>query len=158
MKTLQTTVLMLALAITIGCAVPHGPRCQAITVEPLPPMYWGRGDYAFYSSPLDESPTLNSVFCLDPKGGAVVKVNGRVIPLTFKQRREHNKIAKHDSVGDRVVEVWQSADTSVTLNYRITFVCPPGDEACEVTRYEGTMQVQIGTSKCSYHVWGHLGV
>jgi hypothetical protein len=94
------------------------------------------------------------VFCAD---GGAISINGKLSFLTLQKSKQHAQHPPHETVGDSYVDVWQGANATVTLRYRITFICPPDDESCEVTRYEGTMLVTVGKETRLYHVWGDFG-
>lgn len=57
----------------------------------------------------------------------------------------------------RFTERYFGDNTNVQVDYLTTWVCPPKDESCEVTRFDGSITAQQGTQKEVLKVKGDCG-
>jgi hypothetical protein len=151
--------LLFLLTAFVACTVERSVGIKTpIVIMPLAEGEFTHGcGMGFYTTPRQRHPS-QTVFQLDDTGPtATAKVNGELLHLGQVKYEEHPKVPGKVSIGDRYHEVWKSGETTIDLSYRVTFICPPGDDACEVTRYKGVMTVIKGGARRSIKVWGDLG-
>ncbi len=77
---------------------------------------------------------------------ALMNIDGQDIRLELIENRES---AHQDSIrkGERSSELYQAGKLGVRVNYLVTKVCDPNDEACEVTWYDATITVTRDNQK-----------
>ncbi len=78
------------------------------------------------------------VFVADVDGSAQVNINGK--DMTLKQTT-NNLPQESLKVGAKWKEVYEAAKTKVEVEYVVTKVCDPDDEACEVAHYSAVITV-----------------
>jgi hypothetical protein len=71
----------------------------------------------------------------------LMRIDGtdRVLAAVGPQRR-----SSLDKVGSTLTRTYGAEGISVTATYTVTWVCPQGDEACEVTKYDVILAVSLG--------------
>ena len=106
---------------------------------------------------LDDGTTQPVVWQGSDQVDASVGVNGEVVRTTRESHEELPKLPDRESVGDRFRQVQRFGELRVILDYETTWVCPENDEACEVTRYKGTLTVRRGKQRRSFKVRGDCG-
>ena len=145
--------------IIVGCApaIAHN-NIADISVEPLLQTdYMGGCGIAFFSTPPDHKPAIEVFRSDDWRPEGIMRIDGALVHPTLVDFQSHRQLAGKETVGDRYVSKWKEGTTEVTLNYRVTFVCPPNDDACEVTRFEGAMTVKTGQKLRHFPIWGDSG-
>jgi hypothetical protein len=71
----------------------------------------------------------------------VVKIDGAVRRLTPAKASEFPKADMHR--GDRIRQEWISGPVFVILDLLLTRVCPPDDDRCDGSSWEGDLTAQI---------------
>ena len=95
-----------------------------------------------------------AVFLSDFDGSAVINIDGKDIELKLINRREPKGGPKK---GDRSTWNYAAKNVSARVDYVVTRVCDPNDEACEVTWYDATIAVASGKRKRVVKVTGICG-
>jgi hypothetical protein len=85
---------------------------------------------------------------------ALVNIDGKDTRLKLVDYHEPEGEAKK---GDRSTWNYADAEIGVRVDYIVTGVCDPGDEACEVTFYDATITVTRGARKAVVRVKGDCG-
>jgi hypothetical protein len=60
-------------------------------------------------------------------------------------------------VGEQVTKVYTNGAVRVTATYKAVWVCPPGQEGCEVTRFDVTFVVRRGDQVETVSATGEVG-
>lgn len=110
-----------------------------------------------FSLPSASSEPMSTIFWLEDSGTGLMRIDGSLIHLSPTHREEHLEVPGKKSVGDRYYDKWQLGDIVVEFRYQTTFLCPPDDEACEVTRFEGTMTVTTAAGRKAFAIEGDVG-
>lgn len=104
----------------------------------------------------DEPEQRAPLFSSDYEGQARVRVDGRVLDLTAVQ--PDTECLPHAArVGDSCVLKYRVEGTTVMVDVRATWVCPPTDEACEVVRLRGSMTISDAGRDLIFQVAGTCG-
>jgi hypothetical protein len=85
---------------------------------------------------------------------AYIKVNGKNLKLQPVAASDTN--AK-ERVGKRSWETYTAGGLKIRLDKTVTWVCPPKDEACEVTYYKATLTVSGKGQTITEHLTGNCG-
>ena len=83
-----------------------------------------------------------------------VGIDGRDVKLKLVSRVEPKG---RERVGSRTTEKYSAAGVTVTLIRTATWVCPPRDESCEVTKYSAVFTVTKGKRKQVVRAVGECG-
>jgi hypothetical protein len=86
---------------------------------------------------------------------ALMNINGRDVRL--KLVSTSNTTEGRGKVGDRWVATYKSGKMVVKITRVTTFVCPIGDQECEVTRYAVTIKVRNGDRQETVKATGECG-
>ena len=63
-----------------------------------------------------------------------------------------------EKVGSVATDIYRSqAGTVVYATYRTTWICPAGNDSCEVTRFDATYEVTTGNLRQTIHGAGAVG-
>jgi hypothetical protein len=84
----------------------------------------------------------------------LMRIDGKDTVLTASEPRPVGALAK---VGDTRIRTYKAGDISVTATYTATWVCPAGDEGCEVTKYDVTFTVTRGGRAQEIRASGDVG-
>jgi hypothetical protein len=84
------------------------------------------------------------IFLSDLENHAVMNVNERDVLLDPVSSTEHKAQLKR---GDRSVNRFRGGGVEVVVRYVVTGLCAPEDENCEVTGYNATIAVSLGSAK-----------
>jgi hypothetical protein len=68
-----------------------------------------------------------------------------------------NQSGRLKKVGDALERTYRSGDVQVRARFKATWVCPVGDESCEVTKYLVTFQVSKGARSQTIEATGDVG-
>ncbi|MEP6708348.1 MAG: hypothetical protein ABJC05_12555 [Pyrinomonadaceae bacterium] len=80
----------------------------------------------------------------DEEKTAWLNIDGRDVELKLLSSRN----PRTERVGSRSTRIYAGAGLKVVATYITTWLCPPKDEACEVTRYDGVFKVtKAGTTR-----------
>jgi hypothetical protein len=105
-------------------------------------------------------PEVPLVFASDIHDTAWLNIGGADIRLSPETPPASEQEQYHDEqLGDRKVREYRAGPTEVRLETVVTWVCPAdlGDEACEVTRYDGTIAVKTARGSETISVRGECG-
>jgi hypothetical protein len=83
-----------------------------------------RNQRHIFISPMDES--------------AYINLNGKTLKLRLVAA---SKEKAAQTIGDRSWETYSAGSLRVRIDYIVSWLCPPNDEACEVTYYKAVMTV-----------------
>lgn len=72
---------------------------------------------------------------------ALMNIDGRDVRLRFVSETKPKGKVK---LGSRYTSRYQSGDVTVDVVQIITWLCPPKDDSCEVTKYSVTLTVKKG--------------
>lgn len=84
----------------------------------------------------------------------LMRIDGADTVLTAVGPRPSRALNK---VGDKLARTYKAGDISVTATYTATWVCPDGDEGCEVTKYDVTFTVSRGARMQTVRASGDVG-
>lgn len=87
-----------------------------------------------------------------------MNVNGKTVPVRPLTKWPEDLMKKNSKVGEKFSEIYQLGSISMRFDNQITFVCPPRDEECEVTKFRGILTVTDGERKETYQTTGECGV
>ena len=90
----------------------------------------------------------------DSEDNAVMNINGKDLNLKLVSHNEPHGVLKK---GDRSTWTYSRQGIKVRVDFVVTGLCPPGDEACEVTYYDATITVTRGNNKQLVIVKGVCG-
>ncbi|MEO6392162.1 MAG: hypothetical protein ABIP75_09945 [Pyrinomonadaceae bacterium] len=91
---------------------------------------------------------------LDNDSDIWMGIDGRDVKLKLVSRVEPKG---KERVGSRATEKYSAAGVTVTLVRTVTWVCPPRDESCEVTKYSAVFTVSKGKRKQVVRAVGECG-
>lgn len=85
-----------------------------------------------------------------------MNINGK--DTKFKLVKTTENTRRRARVGDRFYEEYSdTAGVKVRIDYTTKWVCPPGDESCEVTNYDVTITVTKGKTSKTVKAKGSCG-
>jgi hypothetical protein len=84
------------------------------------------------------------IFLSDFENHAVMNIDGRDVHLAPVSSRDKKTELKK---GDRSVFRYRGNGVEVAVTYVVTGLCAPDDERCEVTKYNATITVTLGSAK-----------
>ena len=148
-----TRVIMLALAVA-------GATAQAPTFVFRPLREQGRmtkHERCGYSDLRRPNYEGADVFQWDLAKEAWINVGESDIRLRLVKLRENPRTKTGTSVGDRQVVEFAGGGLRITLSTKITELCPPDSESCEVWSEEGELQVRNGRQSAKMRVVGFCG-
>jgi hypothetical protein len=67
------------------------------------------------------------------------------------------QIPEDAKVGDRFTQTYQYGSVKLLFENKVIFVCPKGDESCEVMTFDSVLSVKDGNKKKVYQVQGDCG-
>ena len=155
MKTKLPIILVSILVITAFVVTDSFSQNQndIISVIPNSDMEYGCG-CAYVLKPIDKKNykfIFFSEFGFDkPK----MRINEQMValePVTIQQ------IPSDPKIGDEFSQTYRYGSVELQFDNKIIFVCPPGDEGCEVTTYDSVLTVKEGNDKKVYQVQGDCG-
>ena len=86
---------------------------------------------------------------------AVINLDGKDLTLhLMDQSDEKNGELK---VGDRSWEIYKAGDTTLRVDYTVSKLCDPNDEACEVIYYKATITLTRKGQKETLKTIGYCG-
>ena len=89
----------------------------------------------------------------DQDMGIWINIDGRDTRLRLTRETK----AKRLRVGSRLVSEYASGDVTVSLVKTVTWVCPPRDESCEVTKFSAVLTVRKGNLTQTVRAVGSCG-
>ena len=92
----------------------------------------------------------------DAAGRPIMNIGGRVTPVIPLTARPEDLFGRPRK-GATFTEVYRRGALTLTFRNTITFVCPPTDESCEVTRFRGTLHVSDGDRTRVHRTQGECG-
>lgn len=85
---------------------------------------------------------------------AYMNIDGQDVKMTrVGPEPTHAELKK----GTRFTKNYRAQDTKVIVEFTATWLCPPKDESCEVTHYDGTLSVLKGSRKETVKAKGDCG-
>ena len=90
----------------------------------------------------------------DSEENAVMNIDGKDMNLKLVSHREPRGASKK---GDRSTWTYSRVGIKVRVDFVVTGLCPPNDEACEVIYYDATITVTRGNNKQLVIVKGVCG-
>jgi hypothetical protein len=97
----------------------------------------------FYYPSDSRSRSPKFIFSSDDQNFAWMNIGGQDIELKLLRSTDPKVIR----VGSRSTRIYRASGIKVTVSFVTTWICPPRDEACEVTRYNGTFTLTKGGLK-----------
>lgn len=95
------------------------------------------------------------VFIYPMDGFAYINLNGNNLKL--RMAAASPEIKREPKVGDRSWENWVAGNVKVRIDYTVTGVCAPDDEACEVTYYTSLLTIRSNGRKTVVKTVGLCG-
>ena len=89
----------------------------------------------------------------DEEKTAWLNVDGKDVELKLLKWRN----PPTERVGSRSTRTYAAGPLKLTATYVATWVCPPRDEACEVTRYDGVFKITNGRVARTLKLKGECG-
>ena len=101
------------------------------------------------------APALGDGFIyLEDLADPLILMNIDGVDTEFALVRQQGLLA---SVGDIMIRSFRAANVTVEAQYKVTWVCPPESESCEVTKYSVTFTVTRGTRTQVVEAAGYVG-
>jgi hypothetical protein len=119
-------------------SIPDGCNC---TFTSLSQMHRKSPRYMFASDIEDDEKT------------AWINIDGKDIELKLLSRLD----PRREKVGSRSGRTYTATGIKLVATYIVTWVCPPKDEACEVTRYDGVFLITKNGPTRSLKLKGECG-
>jgi len=110
----------------------------------------------FRTDPKSEGPLPPWVFLEDLDEAPKMKIEGKVVELKLTSSNEPDRDLRKN---DRVTRTYAAGEIKVTMELRVTFVCPANDpsESCEHTEAEAKITVTRGDRTQSMMIYGGWG-
>lgn len=85
--------------------------------------------------------------------GIWINIDGRDTRLRLTRETKVKRLR----VGSRLVSEYASGDVTVSLVKTVTWVCPPRDDSCEITKFSAVFTVRKGNRAQIVHAVGSCG-
>ena len=83
---------------------------------------------------------------------SLMNIGGSDVDLALTS--EHGTLKK---VGDVLERTFKAQGVLVRAKYRVTWICPKGDDSCEVTRFNVSFNVSKGSKQQTVRATGEVG-
>jgi hypothetical protein len=84
----------------------------------------------------------------------IMNIGGVDVRLSLDSSSDAGSLSR---VGDRLTKVYTAASTRVEARFTATWICPPDQEGCEVTRFIVTFHVRRGNEAQTVEAVGAVG-
>lgn len=144
--------LVVALIVLAGNVAASAQPGKMVGVLRMSSRADGCGCYLSFNKADDKARRL-MFFESDQDMGIWINIDGRDTRLRLVRESKVKRL----KLGSRLTSQYAAGDVTVDLVKTVTWVCPPRDEGCEITKYSAVFTVRKGNRTQIVHAVGSCG-